>query len=171
MKNLSKVAVLSGFVVASSMAHASIGDRLISLGGTVKVSIIQFTGGPGYTSKMAVEVPGYTYLGTNRDFGNTVDLGTVTAGTEIVLSLENPYGDKFITGSASSNFDNFAHANVQRISADTFRVDFEDLTGGGDQNYGDGSFEISGVQAVPEPMTMAVLGLGLVGIARRRRIS
>jgi len=169
MKNFSKIALLMGLAVASSVAQASIGDRLISLGGEVKVSIIQFTGGPGYTSKMSVEAPSYYYLGTNRDFGNTVNLGTVTAGTEIVLSLENPYGDKFITGSASSNFDNFAHANVQQISADTFRVDFEDLTGGGDQNYGDGSFMISGVEAVPEPATMAVLGLGLLGMARRRR--
>ena len=169
MKNLSKVALLSGFVVASSVAHASIGDRLISLGGEVKVSIIHFTGSPGYTNKMAVQAPNYTYVGTNRDFGTSVNLGTVDAGTEIVLSLVNPNGDKFITGSAASNFDNFAHANVTKISADTFRVDFEDLTGGGDQNYGDGAFEISGVQAVPEPMSMLALGLGVVGIARRRR--
>ena len=169
MKNFSKIALLMGLAVASSVAHASIGDRLISLGGDVKVSIVHFTGGPGYTSAMAVETPSYYYLGTNREDGNSVDLGTISAGTEIVLSLTNPYGDKFITGSASSNFDNFAHANVSRISADTFRVDFEDLTGGGDQNYGDGSFEISGVQAVPEPTTMAVLGLGLLGVARRRR--
>lgn len=169
MNFLAKFGSVAGLVVAASVAHAGLGDILVSKGGNVTVTIVNFTGGPGYTSKMAAETPTYTYVGTNRDFGNSVDLGPITAGEEIVLSLTNPHGDKFVTGSASANFDNVIHANVTKISSGTYRVDFEDLTGGGDFNYGDGSFEVTGVEAVPEPATMAALACGLVAVARRRK--
>ncbi len=88
--------------------------------------------------------------------------------------------DVFYTGDGSRNADGLAHARVW-TRADyeaefgpldttlfppeyTYIVGFEDILGGGDLDYNDAIFAVKGVTAVPEPLTMALLATGLVGI-------
>lgn len=162
--------------------------ELISNGGDVTAQIMpfEFGGYPGYNN-LAYYVPsgstgiaGDTFIGQNHDFNNNVppvDLGTISGGHEVVLGLGTAYNgssfnDFFYTGAGSRNSDGQIHAYMNQIDSSTVRVDFEDLpAGGSDWNYGDASILVHGVhaQAVPEPAPMVALGLGALGLIRRRK--
>ena len=49
---------------------------------------------------------------------------------------------RFFTGPASRNNDNFSHANITDLGGGTFRVGFEDIFGGGDQDFNDARFRV-----------------------------
>lgn len=88
----------------------------------------------------------------------------------------------FYTGAAAHNPDNLAHAMVW-TRADyeaefgaldstlyppdyAYVVGFEDILGGGDRDYNDAIFAVRGlgVTLAPEPVTMSLLALGLIGV-------
>lgn len=79
--------------------------------------------------------------------------------------MQHDYGYQIfstnIAGSQYSPFDVDLNMGSSLQAFDTMYVQFT--------SSASGDFELSNIQAVPEPASMAVLGLGALGIIRRRR--
>lgn len=127
--------------------------------------------------------------------GTTVTLGggySFAAGQEVVLGLfvhneadPGPGGVNWYTqdaddytyfsGPQTRNRDNRFHLQITDLGGGTFRFrgGWEDTFNGGDADYNDVMFEISGVTVTPEPVSMALMATGLAGLAgfgaRRRK--
>lgn len=110
-------------------------------------------------------------------------LGSFPRGQEIVFGIyvyDQGLGRyyTYYSGAPSNNPDGVQHVQLWKIADGRYgiKVGFEDLYGGGDKDYNDLVFEVSGVthMVTPEPVTIALLGSGLVGLGgagfvRRRR--
>jgi hypothetical protein len=113
--------------------------------------------------------------------GAIANLGAFRAETELSFRLHVfTTGDEFFTGPGSRNPDGFAHAQVSvwggspSIPLTGLRVGFEDLFGGGDLDFNDYEFVVSGVRVaagapVPEPGTMFMVSMGVASVAARMR--
>lgn len=123
--------------------------------------------------------------------GDVVNLGTIAAGEEVVFGLfvhneyfmGSPNPDwqtqdaddyTYFSGPDTRNRDNRFHLAITDLGGGTWQFEggWEDIFGGGDEDYNDVIFQISGVSVTPEPMSMALVGTGLAGLAgfaRRRR--
>lgn len=127
--------------------------------------------------------------------GTTVMLGggySFAAGEEVLLGLfvhneyeEGPGGADWKTQDADDytyfsgpmwrNKDSRFHLLVTDLGGGTFQFSggWEDTVDGGDNDFNDVVFEISGVTVTPEPFSMALMATGLAGMAgaalRRRR--
>lgn len=157
--------------VGQALATPLIGGQLYATGGDITVTVDPSSA--GYTHQLWLYSPVSQYIAMNYDVGTTINLGTFAAGTELIFGIlvENT-GDIFYTGPGSRNADNLAHAAVDVQSPGVAQVGFEDLLGGGDQDYNDCVFTFSGVIApnpVPEPSTLFLLGAGLASLGFMRR--
>lgn len=113
--------------------------------------------------------------------GDSVNLGTFSRGSDLSFRLHvNATGFDYFTGAPSNNPDGMHHARAAGNElTNTTLLSFEDLHGGGDNNFSDMSISLSNTltaaipASIPEPEAYAMLlaGLGMIGaITRRRRV-
>lgn len=109
--------------------------------------------------------------GSDPAIGDVVYVpASILTGDELIFKLNViSTGDVFYTGAASRNSDNLAHAMVDELeSGRKWDVGFEDILGGGDQDYNDMTFQ---VEIVPEPASVLAWSMigGTFGLAVWRR--
>jgi len=146
----------------------ALGGKLFSAGGDIEVGVLPNTA--SFTSTLFWLVPALNSVGivaTNHDVGTVINIGSFDRGLEVIFGLfVHNTGNFFLNGDSSRNADSIAHAIVNFTSAETARVGFEDLYGGGDRNYNDNVFQMSGVSSTPVPEPATILGtLGFGAIA------
>ncbi len=151
--SLSGSASVTGNVGApGGSGSEGVGGQLYSTGGPVQVKILPAS--TAITSDLWLFDPEpASMLGTNRETGKVIDLGSFPAGSELVFGIAYQDGStrrEFKMGPADRNFDNTFHDRVTQVSPGVFDVGFEDLPGGGDRDYNDCNFEFTGgVTAIP----------------------
>lgn len=126
-----------------------IGGQLYATGGNVTVKIL--SADAGHTSNLYLFSPEPTqFIATNREVGKVVDLGSFQAGTELIFGITDQFtGDTFKIGPGSRNPDGQPHAKVEFVGPGIANVGFEDLYGGGDQDYNDNVFQFTSVESSP----------------------
>ncbi|MCC5639945.1 PEP-CTERM sorting domain-containing protein [Nostoc sp. CHAB 5844] len=181
-KNLAMAAAGATFIVAGSVTSAqaitiggidyTLGGQIFATGGEVEAEILPGNPNAIFTSELRLfdsfdPNSEFTVVGTNRDIGRTVNLGSFEAGQELLFGIfvRNTQQTYFL-GPASRNPDNFTHAGVATIAPGVINGTFEDLFRGGDRSYNDLQFQLRGAVSnnpppVPEPTTM--LGLLFAG--------
>lgn len=158
------------------------GNRLFATGNNVW---LQFLGG---FAGFDVDLLLFDYVGQDASglpviFNNhttATDTETTlygfTPGEELVFGIfvQNT-GKTYYTGPASGNPDNALHVRFFETGDGTYTigVGFEDLYGGGDEDFQDIFFRAGGVTVTPEPetwflMMSGLLGIGVVAVRRRR---
>lgn len=178
--SLKKIALAALLAASSFAAHADItilGGKLFAAQ-TGHVTAEFLGSDAGYTDILIFDPQGQNrtlFNGHATPVGTIIDLGVFSAGTELKFQLHvNNTGDDFYTGPASANSDNVFHASALLDGNRRAVLGFEDIRGGGDQDYNDLQFRVtnvSNISAVPEPSTWGMLlgGMGLLGFMARRR--
>lgn len=108
--------------------------------------------------------------------GDVITLTGFTPGDEVIFAIYvtefNGTNRVYYTGPGSRNPDGLVHVRFAATGNPDYPtlVGFEDLLGGGDQDYNDLYFDVRGVSVVPEPFTIVLLGSGLFGVGSARMI-
>lgn len=161
------------------------GNRLFATGNEIW---LQFLGGfAGYD----IDLHLFDFVGQSPDGlpvifnnhlstpGDEFHASGFTPGEELIFGIfvQNTYKTYYI-GPPENNPDNALHVRFFDTGGGfyTIGVGFEDLYGGGDEDYQDIFFQVRGAATVvPEPVTFLLLGSGLIGLGgaalvRRRRL-
>jgi len=139
-----------------------VGAKLCVTDATTDVIIDFAYSSAGYKNMFYLVQPRYKELGwskgempdgrTGTPFGTTWNLGSFPVGTELIFA-DNAFDGEtekglYLTGPASRNSDNYIHAAITlKNSTGThhkYLVSFEDYMGGGDNDYNDVEFFVSG---------------------------
>jgi hypothetical protein len=124
-----------------------IGGNIVADDESEDVIVICVVKGGGYNHDLYLDNTN-TFICNSADIGTQVNLGTFPAGTELIFRLDvSSTGYSYYTGAAERNPDSEIHARIDTLESGAHRFGFEDLYGGGDRDYDDCVFEVSGSDA------------------------
>ena len=132
------------------LLSAVLGGQIFSTGGNVQVEVISRSSAftyDLYTFKPGESTSGFVadvFIVNSASIGSVVDIGSFWAGQELVLGIITPEANEFLIGPGSRNLDGIPHATVDFIVSGVANIRFEDLFGGGDNDFNDAVFQVRG---------------------------
>ncbi|MCL1466176.1 PKD domain-containing protein [Argonema galeatum] len=155
MATVKKFSITTAFAASIALASvstaqaATLGGQLFSTGGDVSVRILG--GDAKATSYLSLYSPWYQGIGSNREPGKVVNVGSFGAGQELIFGINVNGGNTYLMGPSSRNPDNTPHAVVDFLAPGVAKVGFDDGWGGGDWDFNDVMFQFSGAIAPTQP--------------------
>lgn len=129
---------------AKSATQAPAAEGALYATGNGSVTVDIKASDSGYENKIYWSADNWktrNYLGVDNHTGS-FNLGSFAKGTKIDFAIDNGQGDFF--KSSGGNTDGFQHAKVSS-AAGGMTIGFEDLRGGGDQDFNDAIISVSGL--------------------------
>ncbi len=105
------------------------------------------------------------FLFSSGAVGTSVNIGTFPSGTELIFKLVvdntgcSSYGSggEYYSGPASMNPDGLFHAEIIKEAPGEYLFGFEDMFNGGDKDYDDCTFKLTGGVCIGEPNDPGVI--------------